>query len=71
VDPPLDAEMRDLDAVVREAEGRIPRMKSSYLFVAILVTSGVGVFAGNRGAKTALSIASAAIALYGLIRIIG
>lgn len=45
-------------------------MKSIYLFAAILVCSGISAFAGNRGVKTALSVVSAAIAGFALVRLL-
>jgi len=46
-------------------------MKSSYLFAAILACSAIGAVTGGRGTKTALAVGSAALALYGLVRIMG
>lgn len=46
-------------------------MKSIYLFAAIAGCSAIGAFSSNRGLKTALCVASAALAVYGLIRLIG
>jgi len=47
------------------------RMKSSYIFAAILACSAIAALTGGRGTKAALSVASAVLALYGLVRIIG
>lgn len=46
-------------------------MKSSYLFAAILACSAIGAVIGSRGTKSALAVVSAALALYGLVRLIG
>ncbi|MET0519633.1 MAG: hypothetical protein ABW005_12480 [Burkholderiaceae bacterium] len=46
-------------------------MKTTYVFAAILACSAVGLLVGGRGAKTALLLASGALSLYGLIRLIG
>lgn len=46
------------------------RMKSSYLFAAILVTSTVSAAAAGKGAKTGLALVCAAIALLALLRIV-
>jgi hypothetical protein len=45
-------------------------MKSVYLYAAILVCSSLSAFAGNRGVKTAWSVASAAIAAFLLVRLL-
>jgi hypothetical protein len=46
-------------------------MKFSYLFAAILACNAIGAVTGGRGTKSALAVVSAALALYGLIRIVG
>lgn len=46
-------------------------MKSTYLFAAIALCSAIAAFSGNRGVKTALCVASAALSAYGLMRLIG
>lgn len=46
-------------------------MKTSYLFAAILACNAIGTVTGSRGTKTAFALASAVIAIYGLVRIFG
>jgi hypothetical protein len=46
------------------------RMKSIYLFAAIALCSTMAIFSGNRGVKTALCIASAALSAYGAMRLV-
>ncbi len=55
--------------------GRLPRyhggMKTSYLFVAILLLNVAAVAVGGRGLRTVLSLCSAALAGYGVFRLLG
>lgn len=46
------------------------RMKTSYLFGAILATSIVGTLVGARSAKTALLVVTGLLAAYGLFRLL-
>ncbi len=46
-------------------------MKTSYLFVAILLLNLVAVVVGGRGVRTVLSLGSAALAGYGIFRLLG
>ncbi|WP_170064626.1 hypothetical protein [Caldimonas caldifontis] len=46
-------------------------MKLTYVLAAILVCNLIAAFAGGRTARTALSLVSAALAGYGLFRLIG
>jgi hypothetical protein len=46
-------------------------MKTTYIFGAILLCSAMGVVVGGRGAKTALLAVSAALSMYGLVRMLG
>jgi hypothetical protein len=46
-------------------------MKLIYVLAAILVCNLIAAFAGGRTARTALSLASAALAGYGLFRLLG
>lgn len=46
-------------------------MKTSYLFGAILACSVIGAVLGNRSAKTLALIASGALSIYGLARVLG
>jgi len=46
-------------------------MKIIYLFVAILVCNVLAVALGGRGTKTALAGVSAALAGYGVFRLLG
>ncbi|MBT0568819.1 hypothetical protein KIK84_00645 [Curvibacter sp. CHRR-16] len=46
-------------------------MKTSYLFIAIILCNAVGLFATARFVKTLMLALSGAIALYGLIRLLG
>jgi hypothetical protein len=46
-------------------------MKFSYLFALILVSNAIGIATSHRGTKTALSVISAALAIYGLAKILG
>jgi hypothetical protein len=46
-------------------------MKTTYILGAILACSVIGALIGNRGAKTALLVASALLSLYGLFRLLG
>lgn len=47
------------------------RMKTSYIFGAILVCSIAGTLMGARSGKTALLVVSGVLAGYGLFRILG
>ncbi|MES2091970.1 MAG: hypothetical protein V4532_18610 [Pseudomonadota bacterium] len=46
-------------------------MKFSYLFALILACNAVGVITSHRGTKTAMALVSAALAIYGLAKILG
>jgi hypothetical protein len=46
-------------------------MKTSYLFGAILACNLVGVMMGGRAAKTSCLLLSGALAIYGLVRLLG
>jgi hypothetical protein len=46
-------------------------MKTTYILAAILASSVVGSIAGGRGIKTVFLVISGALALYGLVRILG
>jgi hypothetical protein len=46
-------------------------MKTSYLFIAILLSSVFAVATSGKGAKTGLAVFSGVAALYGLVRIFG
>lgn len=47
------------------------RMKTLYIFGAILACNTLAVVVGARSTKTALAGVSAALAVYGVVRIIG
>lgn len=47
------------------------RMKTSYLFVAILLLNVAAVAVGGRGLRTVLSLCSAGLAGYGIFRLLG
>lgn len=47
------------------------RMKTSYLFVAILLLNIAAIAVGGRGVRTVLSLGSAALASYGIFRLLG
>ena len=58
--------------------GRIPlsvtdlsRMKTSYIFAAILACSAAGALLGHRAAKNLMLLASGALSLYGLAPMLG
>jgi hypothetical protein len=44
-------------------------MKTSYIFGAILASNVIAISVGGRSAKTGLAVVSAALAVYGLVRI--
>jgi hypothetical protein len=46
-------------------------MKTTYILGAILACSIIGALVGARAARTALFVASALLALYGLFRLLG
>ncbi len=46
-------------------------MKTSYLFVAILLLNIAAIAVGGRGVRTVLSLGSAALASYGIFRLLG
>ena len=46
-------------------------MKTSYLFGAILACSVAGALIGHRSAKTFCLLASGALSIYGLARLLG
>jgi hypothetical protein len=46
-------------------------MKTLYIFGAILLCNVLAIAVGGRGTKTALAGASAALAAYGVVRILG
>ena len=46
-------------------------MKTSYIFGAILGLGILGILVGARAAKNACLLATAAFALYGLVRLLG
>lgn len=65
-----------LSLVARRAGNRVLarydwRMKTSYLFVAILLLNVAAVAVGGRGVRTVLSLCSAALAGYGIFRLLG
>ena len=47
------------------------RMKTSYLFGAILACSIIGTLVGARSMKTALLVVSGGLSGYGLLRLLG
>ncbi len=46
-------------------------MKTSYIFIAILVISAIGTLTANRAVKTGALATTGALSLYGLSRILG
>ena len=46
-------------------------MKLSYLFIAILASSVVGLLSTHRGLRTVTAAVSAACAIYGLAKLLG
>ena len=46
-------------------------MKTTYVLGAILASSAIGAWTADRTAKTAFLLISAALAIYGLARLIG
>ena len=51
--------------------GTIGTMKTLYIFGAILLCNVLAIAVAGRGTKTALAGASAALAVYGVVRILG
>jgi len=46
-------------------------MKTSFLFIAILVCSVIGTLVSSRSVKTGMLVLTGALALYGVIRYLG
>ncbi len=46
-------------------------MKTSFIFIGILVCSVAGTLSGNRAVKTGILVACGALSLYGIIRFLG
>jgi len=46
-------------------------MKTSFIFIAILVCSVAGTLSGNRSVKTGMLVVCGALGLYGMVRFLG
>jgi hypothetical protein len=46
-------------------------MKTSFIFIAILVCSVAGTLTGNRAVKTGMLVVCGALSLYGMLRFLG
>jgi len=52
-------------------KGYDPRMKTTYIFAAILICSLAGTVVSGRSVKNAFLLLSGALSIYGLVRILG
>lgn len=46
-------------------------MKTSFIFIAILVSSVAGTLTSNRAVKTGMLVACGGLSLYGMLRFLG